>query len=91
MSKSSFVPPLPHIDPPDDETLEKMQNTDYSKNLKVQNAIRQSKSDDKKRKRRSKIQWWKDNWIQILAMLFAFIAALPVICKGIASILRYIM
>lgn len=35
MSKS----PLPHLDKPDEETIDKMKSSDYSKNQKVQDEI----------------------------------------------------
>ena len=31
--------PLPHIDKPDEETIDKMKSSDYSKNQKVQDEI----------------------------------------------------
>lgn len=39
----------------------------------------------------NKTEWLKQNWISLLAMLFAFISALPVIWQGILYILRCIM
>lgn len=39
----------------------------------------------------SKLEWLKQNWISLLAMLFAFISAIPVIWQGIVYILRCIM
>ena len=36
-------------------------------------------------------QWWANNWIAFLGLIFAFIAALPVIIEGIANILTHIM
>lgn len=47
--------------------------------------------EDKATKRLSKKLWWKNNWINFLAMVFAFIAAIPVIIQGIEKILKYIM
>ncbi len=40
---------------------------------------------------RSKSEWLRQNWISLLSLLFALIAALPVIIQGIDSILKYIM
>lgn len=39
----------------------------------------------------SPLEWIKQNWVSLLSMIFAFIAAIPVIWKGIAHILQYIM
>lgn len=40
---------------------------------------------------KSKAEWWVNNWIQLLSMIFALIAAIPVIKQGIEIILKYIM
>ena len=42
--------PLPHLDKPDEETIDKMKSSDYSKNQKVQDAINSVISTDNKRK-----------------------------------------
>lgn len=39
----------------------------------------------------SKSEWFKQNWLQILSVVFAFIAALPVIFQGIGYICGHIM
>lgn len=41
--------PLPHLDKPDEETIDKMKSSDYSKNQKVQDAINSSISTDSKK------------------------------------------
>lgn len=38
----------------------------------------------------SRTEWFKNNWIALLSLLFAFIAALPVIIQAIYYILKYI-
>ena len=39
----------------------------------------------------SKTEWFKQNWIALLGMVFAFISAIPVILQAIACILNRIM
>lgn len=38
----------------------------------------------------SKIEWLKQNWLSFFSLIFAFIAAIPVIIQGISYILRSI-
>lgn len=40
---------------------------------------------------KSKSEWWSNNWIQLLSMIFALIAAIPVIKQGVEIILKCIM
>lgn len=39
--------PLPHLDKPDEETIDKMKSSDYSKNQKVQDEILKFLENDK--------------------------------------------
>lgn len=39
--------PLPHLDKPDEETIDKMKSSDYFKNQKVQDAILKFLENDK--------------------------------------------
>ena len=45
---------------------------------------------DKESKRRRRINWWRDNWIAFLSLIFSFIAAAPVIIQGIETILGWL-
>lgn len=84
---NNYFPPLPHIELPDDETIEKMQNTDYSKNLKVKNASRQFKKDDKKRKHAARVQWWKSNWIGITTLIVGILTLIATVVFGILGLI----
>lgn len=83
MPKKPFVPPIPHIDLPDKETLEKMQNMDKSKIQRVKQAVKPTLDREKKFKRQAKSQWWKTNWIGLVGMIFAILSAIT----GIISVL----
>ncbi len=39
----------------------------------------------------SPLEWLRQNWLSLLSMVFAFIAAIPVIWKGIVYILQHIV
>lgn len=55
---------------------------------RVKAAITDALKRDRQRKQSSRKKWWRDNWIALLAMIFALIAAIPVIIQGIAAILE---
>lgn len=42
---------------------------------------------DRNERKSARHSWWKNNWISFLSLIFAFIAALPVIWQIIAYIL----
>ena len=94
MSKKPFIPPIPYVDPPSEETMEKLSNMTKKdiKNLKKSDAykkyvvpILESEKESRKKMRK---EWWKNNWIALLSLLFAFIAAIPVILQGISAMLK---
>lgn len=94
MSKKPFVPPTPYVDFPSKESvdeLSKMSKKDIKKFEKSEacrkyiDPIRKFEKESRKERRRN---WWKNNWIALLSLLFAFIAAIPVIIQGIVSILK---
>ena len=46
---------------------------------------------EKKQRRSARHEWWKNNWIALLGLLFAIIAAMPVIIQGIETILKWLL
>lgn len=94
MSKKPFVPPIPYVEPPSEETIEKLSKMTKNdiKNFKKSDAYTKYvapvlKAEKESRKKRRK-EWWKNNWIALLSLLFAFIAAPPVILQGIIAMLK---
>lgn len=94
MSKKPFIPPLPCVDLPSQEAVDLMKNMTKKelRKFKKSDAYRecvQPVIDRRKLQRKqARKEWWKNNWIAILGLIFAFIAAIPVIIQGIASILK---
>ena len=90
MSERPFVPPMPTVRKPKfdcsditDEYRSEIKHSDYyRKQITKQKQLHHNL----KRKRRS--EWWKNNWISFLSLIFAIIAALPVIIQAICSILE---
>lgn len=79
MDKKPIVPPLPHIEPSDEKTLEKMKTTDYSKNQKVKQAHKEFQSKERKRKKLARIEWWKSHWIDLTALSISFLSLIVAI------------
>lgn len=50
--------------------------------------IKPSLDREEEQKKSRRAQWWSRNWIALLGVFFAFVAALPVIVQGIATILE---
>ena len=94
MSKNPSVPPIPYVEQPSDESVEalsKMTKNDIKKLRKsaaYQKYVAPVMKSEKENRRKRRVEWWKNNWIALLSLLFAFIAALPVIIQGIISMLR---
>lgn len=94
MSKKPFVPPLPHLDPPSQEAIDtlagmtKKERRKLQKSAAYKDAIQRATSRRKAQKKLARKDWWKNNWIALLSLIFAFIAAIPVIVQGIAAILK---
>lgn len=88
---SVFPPDFPKIN---DDTINNLKNIDqkeFKKSYAYKKYIKPAIKSDNKRKRSIKIQWWKENWISVLSLIFCFIAALPVIIQGISYILKLLM
>ena len=94
MSKKPFVPPLPRVDLPSQETVDALANMtkkerrDFKKSAAYEDAVQRATSRRKTLKKLARKDWWKNNWIALLSLIFAFIAAIPVIVQGIAAILK---
>lgn len=84
MSKS----PLPHLDKPDEETIDKMKSSDYSKNQKVQDEILKFLENDKQLIKAIRKEWlWTKGMVLIntalafISVVIAFISLLVDIHK----------
>lgn len=90
MGKNIFVPPLPHIDPPDDEAIENLKNMSrkdlkaLSRNPNVRKYTDRVFEREKQDKREARREWWWTNGIQIVNLILALIAAIT----GIISLLK---
>ena len=87
-----FVPPAPHIENKEViiASLDGSRLSGSSKNEKVQQYVARHQEHEKLSKRKARRKWFADNWISLLSLLFAFIAALPVIIQGIETILKWL-
>ena len=72
------------------EKIENMSPIERRKSTKQSNFVQHMDKIQKQENQSRTRSWWKENWIQLLSLVFAFIAALPVIIQGISSILKYI-
>ncbi len=80
--------PLPHLDKPDEETIDKMKSSDYSKNQKVQDAILKFLENDKQLVNSIRKEWlWTKGMVLIntalafISVVIAFISLLVDIHK----------
>nr|DAE73523.1 MAG TPA: hypothetical protein [Caudoviricetes sp.] len=80
--------PLPHLDKPDEETIDKMKSSDYSKNQKVQDEILKFLENDKQLIKAIHKEWlWTKGMVLIntalafISVVIAFISLLVDIHK----------
>lgn len=80
--------PLPHLDKPDEETIDKMKSSDYSKNQKVQDEILKFLENDKQIIKAIRKEWlWTKGMVLIntalafISVVIAFISLLVDIHK----------
>ena len=80
--------PLPHLDKPDEETIDKMKSSDYSKNQKVQDEILKFLENDKQLIKAVRKEWlWTKGMVLIntalafISVVIAFISLLVDIHK----------
>lgn len=101
MDDIPFTPPPP-VDPEIREEMEKsvkrMTEIDwFLVKYKVKHSpyiqkkyIKPLKKREKAARKRRRREWWKNNWISFWGLVFAVIAALPVISQGIKTILKWL-
>lgn len=100
MSKTPSMPPnipLPEIPKLSEEELKNIdwdkvkQNPAMQKYEKRITERKQRKAaEELKRKKERRSEWWRNNWVAFVAMIFAFISALPYIIQGIETILKWL-
>lgn len=97
MRKKPLITPdmLPKFDIDfNDADLELLSSKEWQKQFKKSKAyekyVQPMYKEEKERRKQYRRNWWKNNWIQFLGLIFAFIAALPVIFQAICYILKYI-
>lgn len=80
--------PLPHLDKPDEETIDKIKSSDYSKNQKVQDEILKFLENDKQLIKAIRKEWlWTKGMVLIntalafISVVIAFISLLVDIHK----------
>lgn len=80
--------PLPHLDKPDEETIDKMKSSDYFKNQKVQDEILKFLENDKQLIKSIRKEWlWTKGMVLIntalafISVVIAFISLLVDIHK----------
>lgn len=90
-----FFPPKPHIE--DEErlvhSLDSVSASDlhsHAKKSAVGKYVARYHAHEKAARKAARKKWLSDNWIALLSLIFAFIAALPVIIPGIETILKWL-
>ena len=66
--------PLPHLDKPDEETIDKMKSSDYSKNQKVQDEILKFLENDKQLIKAIRKEWFWTKGMVLINTALAFIS-----------------
>lgn len=84
MSKSS----LPHLDKPDEETIDKMKSSDYSKNQKVQDEILKFLENDKQLIKAIRKEWFWTKGIVIFNTVLSVISVIIALISLIVSIYK---
>lgn len=84
----SLIPPIPHIELPDKEIMEKLQNSDRPQNPKVKEAVQQVLDREKRFKRKARREWWKTNWISITTLIATLLTLIATIIFGLIQVLR---
>ena len=91
MSNEPFMPPLPHVDPPSQETIERLQNMtkkdhkQFKKSDAYKKYVLPTLERHKKQTRLKRQEWWWAKGLPILNLVLALIAAITGI---LALILR---
>lgn len=66
--------PLPHLDKPDEETIDKMKSSDYFKNQKVQDEILKFLENDKQLIKAIRKEWLWTKCMVLINTALAFIS-----------------
>ena len=91
MSKTPFIPPMPHIDPPDEETLEALRSADYKEFKKsdaYKKCVKPTLDREKRLKRQARKEWWKVNWIGISTLIIGLLTLIATVGFGLVQVLR---
>ncbi len=88
-SAKSFIPPMPYIEPPSEETTKKIQGMSkneirqFKKSEDFKKCVQSARNRRKKAKRLARAQWWKSNWINIATLIVAIITLIVTIIFGL--------
>lgn len=80
--------PLPHLDKPDEETIDKMKSSDYSKNQKVQDEILKFLENDKQLIKAIRKEWFWTKGIMIFNTVLSVISVIIALISLIVSIYK---
>lgn len=80
--------PLPHLDKPDKETIDKMKSSDYSKNQKVQDEILKFLENDKQLIKAIRKEWFWTKGIVIFNTVLSVISVIIALISLIVSIYK---
>ena len=80
--------PLPHLDKPDEETIDKMKSSDYSKNQKVQDEILKFLENDKQLIKAIRKEWFWTKGIVIFNTVLSVISVIIALISLIVSIYK---
>mgnify|MGYP007047191348 FL=1 len=80
--------PLPHLDKPDEETIDNMKSSDYSKNQKVQDEILKFLENDKQLIKAIRKEWFWTKGIVIFNTVLSVISVIIALISLIVSIYK---
>lgn len=80
--------PLPHLDKPDEETIDKMKSSDYSKNQKVQDEILKFLENDKQLIKAIRKEWFWTKGIVFFNTVLSVISVIIALISLIVSIYK---
>lgn len=80
--------PLPHLDKPDEETIDKMKSSDYSKNQKVQDEILKFLENDRQLIKAIRKEWFWAKGIVIFNTVLSVISVIIALISLIVSIYK---
>lgn len=80
--------PLAHLDKPDEETIDKMKSSDYSKNQKVQDEILKFLENDKQLIKAIRKEWFWTKGIVIFNTVLSVISVIIALISLIVSIYK---